>query len=78
MKRWIMKLFGRTKRCRMCGKVKYVKHFSPSRQVKDGFYSYCKPCSAMYGRLWRMRRAEANLTNPFGANFVVVEKASVS
>lgn len=44
--------------CRDCGIEKPVSEFSPSKQIKDGLHSYCKPCNAARARAWQKANPE--------------------
>lgn len=43
---WIFtfKVKGEYKKCSKCGEVKLTKYFSPKKDSKDGYHSYCRNC----------------------------------
>jgi hypothetical protein len=41
--------------CPLCKKNLPLKEFVISKEKKSGRHSYCKPCYAEYGRMWRLK-----------------------
>lgn len=48
------------KQCQMCNITKLIDNFSPSKQTKDGLFSYCKPCKYQANKKSDSKRLSEN------------------